>query len=860
METKKTEQDTVMPAKPGTSDERSTVTGTQDISLIGEARAEEHHDIVNFSSDGKTIDSESVGPCEIDQLLSSLRSNESIHTITTFLSRPIKLDNFKCTSVYKIVYHVSPTVALYEHKAMCMARAKLDGFYGMKCTFNLKIVANPQPFQHGVYVLYFVPGPDWATFMPWQERNNENGLPYATGCPHVIMNFATQSQVTLSVPYVGVTPFIDLTQLDKKEAYLSHPGTFYFRAICPIEDSTSNPFCEATAYLSFTNVELFGATDNTFSQIFCPQIGSYGQQQLARDKEISSPVGELIKTVGPLMAAGLSRPISDARPSRTQITPVGSTALYNTVDSSFKMSLDARQNVKISQMGVSENDEMNINNYVSLPGYVETVKWNVSDPAGKLLNVQSVNPNAKLFWHNSGHASGRELDYVYPNRLRYAASLFKYWRGSIRYTFHIAATKFHSGRLRIQYTVGPWTKEKHPSPRKYTHIIDIRDGQQFTIEVPYIHPKPWQRVPQIMKTIDDVQQLYAVGVEYDHNTLEIYVENELLTNTNSSQEVKIAIFTSGGPDFQVAAPVIPAMVPEPSTGVGGFQLNYPTPKEEVFKPQGLIEDDREIIDITTGQRAQNRKEHLPSHITIGEVCTNFRQLLRRYSFLQKVHLTETETATMIRFHPFMFERVGSTGSKLDDRRRCNDPLMYLMGTYLFYRGGMRYLFSLPHNVTNAQVFFDPASTQTNVIQYDERIKNFHYLHMYRLQVKINDEFQDDAHMYFNRPATQPISTLTNQALFSFEIPFYSANDKAITGSTTGHDWDNYVRGQQLECIPNGHVTLQLDQDATNDKTTIALNVYRATADDFNFGYALGPPSCVVNVYTAHDITVSGSAV
>lgn len=850
-----TTKDRQVPHQGRTDGQDTKVAGEQNTSLVGNADSEEYHDVIGFRSAGEAIQNESIGPKEIDDLLASLKSNEQTHDIKSFLARPTLIDTFQPSEAVKELARYKVLSTLRSHANFKNHRAKLAGFYGIKMTVNLKIVINPQPFQSGIFLLYFVPGNDFNNPKQLHMDDGIHSLPYATGCPHVILNVATQSEATLSIPYVGTMPFIDLTRIqsDQEEAFF---GSFKVRPIVQLADSTSAPKCEAASYMWFTDVELFGATEN----VFRPQM-ERNQQVRQRQKE-ADPFTRIVSTVEKLVPLlGLSKPNATPDVTRFYAAPTGSMANFNANDVSFKMALDSQQNVKVSQMGLTTNDEMDIANYVSMPGYLSYFKWTTSTTQGSKLFESPVEPNTTLY-DDYTPIKDRTIQRVYPNRLRYAANLFSYWRGAIRFTFHVAATKFHSGRLRIVYSLGDAASNDHPGMSKYSYIIDIRDGMEFTIEFPYISPQLWKSVPDHW---NDDKKIYTQGtnhksfVNHGLSRMQVFVETPLINSPSTSSDVFVAVFTSGGPDIQFSVPVWPTSVPETSSAYAvSPEIVYKAPeerggdKETVFQPQGLIEDDRQIVDITTGRPSTVTKKSLPSELSVGEVVTNFRQLLRRYYPIDEVLLAKgkTDANISVMFNPFQFLR---RGESYPDVCRTGEPLIYLIGTYMYYRGGMRFIVTTTKQIKRCTVVFNPANHQLPLSKIAQPKSNG-LLPLRKIKFESNNVTLTDPLSYLARPSCQAYNVDSGGAA-AFEIPFYSRVDKAIAGWYPPSDDDSYEYARDRMYAPDGSVVLVFDMAQDKDDSEYQMTVFRSTADDFSFGYATGPPPTDTNVYCTADITV-----
>jgi len=730
------------------------VSGSPDTTLIGDTATREHHDAVSFTTPGRVVEALYDDPIEDLRLLSSIRpSVEEDHTIETILSRPIKIAKTKWTTQASrgALLGTFDIATLLQSDNLRIVRQKLSGFYGIHASVVLKVLVNPQPFQSGLFHVFYIPFQKTFTMFPATLNGTELSLPFATGCPNVYCNISLQSQVELSVPYTGPQAFFNLADIKYRDW-----GTFYIQNISSIRDGTNQTSAELSVYISFSNVKLFGATPQTWST---QGERDEGDVKISKSNPIAQSLGLAANafvtqgTTKLLDLVGLSKPAANQNPQRVLVSPYANPVLGDSVSAALKLSFQESQGTSIGQLGIDSQDEMDIAYVVSKPNYYCSVEWKDSQETGTLLKTIRVNPNAEVV------TSGSNV-FVAPTRLRYVASMFRFWRGTIRYTFHVVATKFHSGRLRLVYSLGGSLSDSIgvQFPYAYSQVIDLRDGLTFAVELPYFGSTPWRSVPKFW---DSNQKIYvdddrSNADDYD-NYLQIFVENQLANQTTASAAIELIIMASGGSDFEVAAPS--AMVGYPTqieTNISGKsagtatnnndvtqqetldsieELNLtdeiiPAPRRAVRSPFMMLQGEVESVEecdthgrllggrkicevglkgkeplVTRMVNVQGEVLDIPvltlvsketrapvspfpaSTLTMGERIKNLRVLIRRYFPVASVAAYPKDNILLF---PYVVGEPFIGGSR---NTRSYEYLANIWPMYRFYRGGMRLLFA-----------------------------------------------------------------------------------------------------------------------------------------------------------------------
>nr|AWK77881.1 structural polyprotein [Robinvale bee virus 2] len=893
---------TTLPNTLSKSDEHTKVTGEADNTLIGDAQHAEYHDVVGFRSEGKVLETTMDEPFEDHALMSSLRpALEPHHSIEMYLHRPVRIATIQWNGTTGVGKNLGSynIVEQLNGDNFELVRQKLAGFYGFRATAHLKVLVNPQPFQAGMFQIFYIPFQKSFVHFPSFLNDTETSLPFTTGCPRVFCNLATQTAVELAIPYTGPQPFVTVPLISSRLLASNRDwGTFYVQNIVSLSDSTNSPKCEMSVFMYFSDVELFGATSNAWTY----QADFRAKEEASkanRGPGISSLVGSVasggLASALPevLSALGLSKPVVNQSPSRFVMSPYGNMGLTDSTCPALKLSYTADQATPIKPLGVDKADEMDIMHIISHPNYFDTFEWKATDDIAASLVQLPVEPNV------SGNGEqvydgNKVLRYVAPSKLRYIAEMFQYWRGEIVYTFHVVATKFHSGRLRFVYDLGKnFALDQRSTGSKYpftfSTIVDIRDGFTFQVACPYFCSTPWRLIPKAYSTSEQkFLNIAAAAGEDRTNFLNVLVENTLQVGGNASSTVKIMVTVHAGPDFQFNAPARIVNTPFALTTNAGnmvddfravansvtIQNRKDLPKsrqtrdgpitttlgplDEVTRstststerstttstlppttvtPQGPEEDMPNINMVNLTGHSQERSS-LPNDLAVGETITNLRPLLRRYFYLGNYIATGSKIHDFV-LYPFVITRPDVKTQATGFDARSYSYLNFLYPLYRFYRGGMRYLFQTSFTEkVDCCVKYEPSTvlpTGINTVSPTSSPQ----APMFLAGTKQADSFHGIP------SAVSQMFNVSLQGGAEFEVPYYSTTHKMIT-RWLPKSKITYELAHKQRNLPDGMCYIEFTS-RTSSSENYDITIFRSTADDFNFGFLLGAPPLQIDV-------------
>lgn len=129
--------------------------------------------------------------------------------------------------------------------------------------------------------------------------------------------------------------------------------------------------------------------------------------------------------------------------------------------------------------------------------FFQSCDWTTSTTTDTILAAGTLNLSA-YSTEVTRTAGPNSMTYADVIPVTWIARFFAYWRGSIVFTFKIVKTGYHSGRLMF-YAVPDDNDNAVPSPTlvgtQYLNrtIMDIREGNEYKIVVPYSSLRPWLR-------------------------------------------------------------------------------------------------------------------------------------------------------------------------------------------------------------------------------------------------------------------------------------------------------------------------------------------------------------------------------
>jgi hypothetical protein len=763
-------------------------------------------------------------------------SEHRTHDLLDFLKRPILVGVIPWTTVNA----AGTVIGTYDFPNVFFANAmyasKLTNFYGFRATTKLKLVGNAERFQQGRVMLSWFPQ---AAINTAKYAQSMTQVIYANQLPHVEFDCSTDTDVELSCPYVSPMTHYDITSGS------SPFGTASVMVYSPLVSPTGSVSTMLQVWAYCDDIDLsFPARPHSSSVVktrrkiarYSGGDSSQAEANSATKGVISTILGGVSMSLGALtsvpslmpyvsplswmvetarvsaLALGYSKPNNSEPASKMANTHFHQMTNVNGVDQSINLGLFAdNQLAGIPNFCATTADEMSLNFVNQVPCYYFGTTWSLSDnvETSKLLVG-----NCPDSFHQTDTYFG--VSYIHPTPLYYMSSLFTYWRGSITYRFKVIKTEFHTGRLLFSFdpgaSAGAFTLTN--TSGIYREVFDLRLANEFVVTVPYVSNTPYKSV-------------------YDSTgAVSLIVETPLRAPATVSSSVTILVEVCGGPDYELAIPkpsALTPVIPGLSSGPGFAGVlevpALPSIEEEVLSPQALGEDS-----VTSATESSQLSSHesltgeidsggiLPSALCIGERILSIRQMLKRFQIYSSPYTGAlqgplyTMSPNQIRINQFP----SPTGLSV---RSPVDYVDYLGLLFGYRRGSVR----IKHCVWPT---FPNNSYSTQFKYKAFRLKNSTIL-----QGATPSTTYDLVDM-LGHAATTEIATggIEVQCPHYGKVPAYiNLPQVHLAAPATASDY-------------NSSESLLI----SNFCQTYAAPFYRATGDDFSFGYFLCTTPLVPN--------------
>lgn len=854
-----------------------------EIPLFGEEPVvNEQNDNIAFASAGDVVSNDYYQNTIQNAIVDAITGDKE-HNLHDFLRRPVKMHSGEWSGESPKSWIVDKWLGMPEWQR---CREKLKGFYGFTATLNFKFVFNAQPFEQGLAMVSWMPlasadDPMFKTFFVSGPSTSSVDLTALSTLPHVTMNLAQTSEMTLSVPHLSPTCVISLLQ--------SQPtvGILYFSSVIAPSSALSTTKIPYSVYFYLTDVTTFGATHVTAQGIHETIIpvsgamvevepqGDESEQAEADSTNLVSKIGttarkvqtfgtDLLKT--PILGDALTpfaRPVLNAadsflkifgfsRPSDIRMTNVnhqilGHTALCDAPSFASKMSVVHNQKVSPIAMGLVKEDELSISYLAQKKAIVDRVDWKVG-ASPSFVRSWTVNPNVYRTqeWKNRS--------FYHPSPVRFVSEMFAMWRGSLIFTFQVVCTNFHSGRIRLLYDTDDSDVGESDRSASYSQIIDIRGPQTFHIVCPFLSVTPWRNVPQYGVVNDTSRKGFFLcesqlpnashGYGLDREMkLSLHIETPFRAPDTVSQEIDMVVWVSGGKDFEVSHPItcmhpsvigdfseLPADLEPPTNPSMIVDTGPPVALPKVV-PQGA-EDEGETY--TFGSPGTTSTAYAS---TVGEVVRSLRTLIKRPQLQGSIDQDAGfQDNAMMLIPPWNFgTNVHAYSQNTSESPLFGDPMHKIFHAYRFYQGGMRVIVR-PRDYYTSGVITTISKASNMLVDVTSSFNwanDLCVIHLEKAKSDTSTHGFADASVFF--------SSIVNGAT-EVEVPFYSRFPFCSTSAEHTSFATNFIKDIINGAHPDIFLLLKPDMPSVGSK----IQLYRSAADDFSLGYFMFAPLSMAN--------------
>jgi hypothetical protein len=767
----------------------------------------------------------------------------SIQDLTKYFARPVALsDALIPLGTRNRFYSLAIRMAGLANNWM-NGLARLNGVHGFRATavFTLQVAATP--FHQGTVCLSFQHGCDPVANDVFIRSTHVSTV---QNLPHVTLDISTDTMVQLKVPYIYTNEYSLVRD------YATDEPTYGLVALNNVLTTPSVTGLVAPGYqllVHLEDLELFGATPQASTAItlqagkhLAPIVEEFEKEShpfSSATMALSRTVGWISKGIpaissigGPTSwflakAAGAIRSFGFAKP--TIVEPAGR---MNAIDSVMEQNIDvasgnlvvgpfASNCLRVSPLfGGTDIDEMSMNYILSQWSVINIVPFDTSAASRAVLFATPVSPSC-CWYRRSAAPSFNTFAPVealtgtnsfQPSSLFFASSMFRYWRGSIKYRFTFGKSKMHGGRVMVCYNpyiqnvadasaYGPvrTTLEvadygtNGPSPFGYSKMFNLRDSNVLEFDVPYTTAIPYLTFPNIS------------------GSLVMYVVDPLQAPATVANSVDILVEVCGGDDFELADPI------------GPRYPNHPLGTIRTQAGRWVKLDD--CIELQSGKTLSSAPEHV-SEFTIGESVNSLKQLI----MIPKVTYSFGGAVTgLFDIQPWYYQPMPSVLTPAA-AAHLSESFGYggnIAGCYAFVKGGTDF-----HAYTAG---FQSAGTSTgdSTLTVSQGPTNRNLTYSTTTPARGTDSsmpmvISQSGNVHVRLPAYQKVVRLVSHAINSVfpSGQSWGMNANRAVGATTWSD-------QAPQALYNLLIA--------EGETAIDLWSSRAAADDAGCALYLGPP-------------------
>jgi hypothetical protein len=787
----------------------------------------ERQEIVVFHEDGEVnrVDdnvTQTTPFVRIKDLDDSLNND-----VIGFLERPVIADHFIWSSSEPDAVLLGSNRLPHDWLKYSMFTEKLAGFRYFKADFKVRIQVNAQPFNAGMLMLVFIPLEETMTTTP-SSMADFSGL---TGYRHVVLDLAQDTACELTIPYSALVSHIDLMKaygaIGRAKLYVYSPltgsadvdGTIWITATnvevalpTGLAISPPLPVSQGYAHAGGVSVKMKGraapvpAKDTKMTtkppkkpkgaiSSVADTVGSIAGA--LKDVPVIGGIADTVEWVSGAVSSvasffGFSKPADTSVPTKQTLVVANNFANYDGDSKTKSLAFSWANETQIPTDVFQEtDDEMCFSHILARPTYLTRFKMRDDSPQNTIIWKWPVDPRACLkVIHNDSTKTPYIKDaYLCANTyLSYLSNFFKFYRGTINYHFRVVKTVYHSGRIRV-FVVPGATVDTDVSAidfnKVHSSVFDLRETNQFDISVPYKWNAPW-------KALDGEFVSLVSGIaNHTQNvpTAMIYVEvlNALKQPTTAANSIDFVVETSAGEDFQFACPAVSKAV---SLVTSEEQLRADYPKiPTVFSGEAHSADT--ILDSVGGD------DIIANKIAIGEVITGWRALLKRYS----KWLVQVPVDDYFILRPYDSALLGSTKTPFDFYAAAEI-------LYRFVSGGLR-------------VGMKAKSVSGKGVVVTHEVEPYGSA----------DVRADTSGAVLQAELLEPVVELG--------VPFYQPTPGILTN--LGSPKESYASEEGTNYLEMPY------NSGTIVRSSAESEVWRSTAEDFSFGYLVGPPQTLIGV-------------
>lgn len=452
--------------------------------------------------------------------------------VSPFLSRPVRLTSGTMVAAPAVNYSVSLDTALLQTAGGIVAYAnKLKGYAGIRCTWCFRVNVSTTPFVAGRFRLTHLPGVGNAGMGAIEPIARATSRQW----PGVELDVNAQTAGIIKIPHRHITPFFRLFDTETTH----NNGSFMLRSYQGPSFIAPSVAPDYEVWFWIEDVEIAGIkADKADTSIVVPASGnskvkttggeipkggpisgflsgaaklaSWGGTMIPAISVYTTPLSWVARVGARVASAlGYSRPINQAVPREVKQKEWGYNANCTGVASAYNTGLNHDTQVATAPYFGDNEDPMSFAFLNSQMHYMGNVSLALQS-SGQLLMKGQLNPHALYTSPDAKFITTFErstlfvtpFPAVFPSPAMGVAQFFDSWRGGFKIRLIFGKTKFHTGRLMFGWDYNPhvlgtavadtcFVPSYDATAYNNRTIIDLREGNEFEIDIPYWHVAPF---------------------------------------------------------------------------------------------------------------------------------------------------------------------------------------------------------------------------------------------------------------------------------------------------------------------------------------------------------------------------------
>jgi hypothetical protein len=593
--------------------------------------------------------------------------------LQNFFSRPVRIWKGEWGTGTTLDETIDPWSLFFDNKRV---ENRIANYNLLRCKLHVKVIINGNGFHYGRAMLSYLPLP-WEDDFTYDRGLVMQDMIQASQRPKIFLDPTTSQGGDLILPFFWKKNALSIPLREWQQM-----GILRLRTLQSLKHANGASDKVTISVFAWAEDVHLSMPTSTEPDGLSPQMGKVSGEsdEYAKNPLISQTAtavadasGKLtnVPIIGPYMKAtemaakttatvakalGYSKPTTMEDTKIVKPLPAGTFAVCDGVDTCAKLTVDSKQEATIDPrvVGLDGTDELEITSIATRESYLTQFPWGISEAPDSLLFETWVTP---CMWD---YVMKPGPDEIHFTACGYASAPFTHWRGSMKYRFQVVASNFHKGRIKVVYDPHGFQTDEFNT--NYTHILDIAEEKDFTVEVGWGSQEPFLRTVVPGSFIDGKTYVpfdkhfktnpspgaSAVPLSKANGLLRVYVLNNLTTpNSDVDNDIKVNVFVCAGDDIEFRNPT------DVTSAYYYFDVDensrsYRQNKATMLEPQmGLAAIDETVAcgDLeSTGEPSKPIQEEVEvkmaaqvpevdyySQVFYGESIKSFRTLLKRYN-------------------------------------------------------------------------------------------------------------------------------------------------------------------------------------------------------------------------------------